>query len=267
MEFGPLAFEIFIPMRLFSTDLDGTLLGHPEGLARFSQRWATCETHHRPRLVYNTSRTVADTLSLVETRQLPQPDFILGSLGTEYHDATSTSDAGLREHFRLGWDLETVEEIVGAIPGLRRQPLPTLRFKSSWLWIRARRDEIDTLARRLHAAGLRVNLIYSARYFLDIVPQQAGKGRSLAWLCQRLRLPLDQVLVAGDSGHDADMFLLPETHGIVVENALPELHAVAINPRTYVARRPMAEGVIEGLEHFGVLRTEAAAQREAAVFH
>lgn len=250
-------------MRLFSTDLDGTLLGNPEGLARFTQRWAARETHHRPLLVYNTSRTVADTLSLVGTRQLPQPDFILGSLGTECHDATSTSDAGLREHFRLGWDLETVEEIVGATPGVRRQPLPTLRFKSSWHWIRARRDEIDALARRLHAVGLRVNLIYSARYFLDIVPQHAGKGRALAWLCRRLQLALENVIVAGDSGHDADMFLLPETRGIVVENALPELHAVAINPRTFIARRPMADGVLEGLEHFGVLHGHTTAQCEA----
>lgn len=253
-------------MRLFSTDLDGTLLGHPEGLARFSQRWAACEIHHRPRLVYNTSRTVADTLSFIESRQLPQPDCILGGLGTEYHDATSTSDAGLRERFRLGWDLETVEEIVGAMPGLRRQPLPTLRFKSSWHWIRARRDEIETLERRLHAAGLRVNLIYSARYFLDIVPQQAGKGRALAWLCQRLQIPLKHVIVAGDTGHDADMFLLPEVRGIVVENALPELHAVALNPRTFVSRWPMAEGVLEGLDYFGALAAKAAAPAEADAF-
>lgn len=253
-------------MRLFSTDLDGTLLGNPEGLAQFSHRWTTLDPGQRPLLAYNTSRTVADTLALVEARQLPEPDVILGSLGTELHGGPAGSDIALRERFRLGWDLETIEEIVGALPGLRRQALPTLRFKSSWLWIRARRDEIEALQRRLYASGLRVNLIYSARYFLDIVPQQAGKGAALAWLSQRLRLPLDQVLVAGDSGHDSSMFLLPEVRGIVVENALPELHAVALNPRTFVARRPMAAGIVEGLEHFGVLTPEMAAQAAVPAF-
>lgn len=250
-------------MRLFSTDLDGTLLGNPEGLAHFTQRWAALDPEHRPLLAYNTSRTVADTLALAGARQLPEPDVILGSLGTELLGGPAGAEVALRERFRLGWDLETIEEIVGALPGLRRQPLPTLRFKSSWLWIRARRDEIEALERRLHAAGLRVNLIYSARYFLDIVPQHAGKGPALAWLCRQLQISLSEVLVAGDTGHDASMFLLPEVHGIVVENALPELHAVALNPRTFVSRLPMAEGVVEGLEYFGVLA--GATSRSEAV--
>ncbi len=246
-------------IRLFSTDLDGTVLGNPEAADRFSEQWSSLEPQRRPLLVYNTGRTVADTRSLVAARHLPQPDVIIGSVGTEVHHPAEDCSAEFCARFRLGWDAAQVGEIVARIPGVRRQSMEQLPFKSSWFWIRARRDEIESLDRRLHAAGIRANLIYSCRYFLDVVPAQGGKGHALTWLCERLRIPLSQVLVAGDTGNDSGMFQLPDVRGIVVENALPELLAAALNPRTFVARQPMADGVIEGLTHFGVFPAAVAA--------
>lgn len=240
-------------IRLLSTDLDGTLLGHPAAANRFTEQWSALEPHRRPLLVYNTGRTVADTQSLVASRLLPEPDFIIGSVGTEVHDPHAECNADFCARFQLGWNTAVIDEIVGSIPRIRRQPADQRPFKSSWFWIRARREELEALGTRLHDAGIRANLVYSCRYFLDVIPQHGGKGPALAWLCERLQLPLSQVLVAGDTGNDASMFLLPDVHGIVVENALPELLAVAIGPRTYVARQPMADGVLEGLVHFGIL--------------
>jgi hydroxymethylpyrimidine pyrophosphatase-like HAD family hydrolase len=90
------------------------------------------------------------------------------------------------------------------------------------------------------------------------VPARAGKGRALAWLCQRLSIAMPEVLVAGDTGNDSAMFQLPGVNGIIVENALPELLAATHGGRTYVARRSMADGVLEGLAHFGVLTSASA---------
>lgn len=243
-------------IRLLSADLDGTLLGNPAAAVRFFEQWSSLEPHRRPLLVYNTGRTVADTRSLVAAQLLPEPDFIIGSVGTEIHDPNADCHADFCSRFQLGWNTAVIDEIVGAIPGIRRQPVPR-PYKSSWFWIRARRDEIDRLAAQLHAAGIRANLIYSCRYFLDVVPQHGGKGPALAWLCERLGLPLSAALVAGDTGNDSSMFVLPDVRGIVVENALPELLASALGPRTYVARQSMADGVLEGLAHFGVLQSAA----------
>jgi hydroxymethylpyrimidine pyrophosphatase-like HAD family hydrolase len=75
---------------------------------------------------------------------------------------------------------------------------------------------------------------------------------------QRLGISTAEVLVAGDTANDSAMFLLDGVNGIVVENALPELLMVTNAERTYVARRALADGVLEGLAHFGVL-TDAPA--------
>ena len=46
------------PIKLFSTDLDGTLLGNPEATLRFATAWAALPAATRPLLVYNSGRLV-----------------------------------------------------------------------------------------------------------------------------------------------------------------------------------------------------------------
>jgi len=88
---------------------------------------------------------------------------------------------------------------------------------------------------------------------LDVLPGSATKGGTLDWLCRHVSVPLERVLVAGDTGNDASMFLLPGVRGIVVENAQPELIEAVIKAPTFNATRVVADEVLEGLEHFGVI--------------
>ena len=80
-----------------------------------------------------------------------------------------------------------------------------------------------------------------------------------------MHIALRDVVVAGDTGNDSSMFLLPDVKGIVVENALPELLSAALNQQTFVARSAMADGVLEGLAHFGVLSLPTRWSREQPV--
>lgn len=245
-------------IRLFSTDLDGTLLGDPAAAGRFTAAWTGIDRRFRPLLVYNTGRTVSDTRSLVAARELPEPDYIIGSVGTELHDSLYNGADEFHQQFGPGWNRARVEEIVGRMPGVKPQPAAfSHAFKSSWFWVRARREEVLELESRLQREGLQAQVIYSCRYFLDVVPARAGKGASLAWLCRRLQIALEEVLVAGDTGNDTGMFLLPGVKGIVVNNALPELMAEVARLPVFVAASGLADGVIEGLGHFGVLRSPA----------
>ena len=247
-------------IRLFSTDLDGTLLGQPAACWRFAEAWAGLPVGRRPILVYNTSRTVENTRAMVQTRGLPEPDFIIGSVGTELYDGLYNSADDFRRQFAEGWNLERVQEVVRLTPGVMEQPPECQHpYKSSWYWTRARRDDVEDLALRLREAGIQAHVDYSCRYFLDVVPVRAGKGRALTWLCSRLHIAMGDVLVAGDSANDSSMFLLSGVRGIAVGNALPELLADLGRRQIFVAQGTMADGVVEGLRYFGVFdATEGA---------
>jgi sucrose-6F-phosphate phosphohydrolase len=261
-------------IKLFSSDLDGTLLGNPESTLRFKQVWEGLEAAARPLLVYNSGRTVKDMRGLVASRRLPEPDYMIGGVGTELHDFHGNRDVPeFHAQFGEGWDLAKVEAIMSAMPGVERQPPEFLHpYKSSWYLYRADRTKIDELRRRFKEAGLDVHVIYSSLRDLDVLPSRANKGNALAWLCGQLRLPLEQVLVAGDTANDSAMFLLPGVHGIVVENAQPELFEAVVKLPTFVPRKVMADGVLEGLQYFGVVpevpapRSLPAAQRHQAAW-
>ena len=240
---------------LFATDLDGTLLGNPESTHRFKQTWEALSKKKRPALVYNSGRSLADMKALIAARKLPAADHLIGGVGTELYDVKNGRvPPEFSGQFGEGWDLALIERMVGETAGIERQPPEFLHpYKSSWFWPRADSAQLAALRQRLADAGLRVTVVYSSLRYLDVLPAEADKGNALAWLCRSLKIPLESVLVAGDTGNDSGMFLLPGVSGLVVENAQPELFEAVVKLPVYVARAVMADGVLEGLQHYGVI--------------
>jgi sucrose-6-phosphatase len=243
------------PIKLFCSDLDGTLLGNPEATRRFKQTWEDLAPSKRPLLCYNSGRLLEDMLSLLRIEALPQPEFLIAGLGTQLFDVREGKALHeFNEQFRDGWDLAKIEQILAAFPGVTRQPPEFLHpYKSSWYLQMASPETIELLTKQLAEAGLRVCVIYSSGRDLDVLPANTSKGHALSWLCERLALPLGQVLVAGDTANDSSMFLLPGIKGIVVENAQPELHEAVVHLPTFGATRGFADGVLQGLVHFRVI--------------
>lgn len=243
------------PIRLFSTDLDGTLLGNPEAAQRFIAAWQSQSDDTRPLLVFNSGRLVPDMQGLVAEGALPAPDYYIGGVGTQIVEAATGKpleefDGRLLE----GWDRDRVQEVMAGF-GLEYQPE---RFqnacKSSWFYDHAQPDQIEAIRTALAEAGVDASIVYSSQMDLDILPRHATKGGALRWLCEKLGISLDEVIVAGDTGNDSSMFLLPKVRGIIVQNAQPELFEATVKvKRAYTSRQIMADGVLEGLCEHGVV--------------
>jgi hydroxymethylpyrimidine pyrophosphatase-like HAD family hydrolase len=114
-------------------------------------------------------------------------------------------------------------------------------------------DEVGAAAREA-LDGLEVDVLVSANVFLDVLPRGVDKGSTLRRVLAWMGAADDACVVAGDSMNDLALF---ETglRGIAVGNCEPALRQrVEDMGWVYVASAEGVGGLLEGLEHHGVLR-------------
>jgi len=167
-------------------------------------------------------------------------------------DALTGVDTGYAEFNGHGLDALEIATLVRDFPGLRRQPERYQHDrKSSWYLHDADEDRLSELRGKLGGNGFKVKIVYSSNRDLDILPANADKGNALVWLCRKLDIGLEEVVVAGDTGNDADMFALQGVRGIIPANGFDELRRrIAADGLVYQASLREADGVVEGLRHW-----------------
>jgi mannosylfructose-6-phosphate phosphatase len=243
------------PLRLFSTDLDGTVVGNNDATRRFRDFWQSLPDEHRPVLVFNSGRLVDDQLALLEEVPLPRPDYIIGGVGTMLHaKERSELESAYRHSLGTGFDPKRIANVMGRISDVTMQEEQYQHgLKSSWFLHDADDKALADIENALLAADIDARIIYSSGRDLDILPKAADKGAALAWLCGQLHIGLDESAVAGDTGNDRAMFELNDVRGVIVGNALPELVSLANrNSRFYLSGATEADGVMDGLRHWGL---------------
>ena len=241
-------------VKLVCSDIDGTVLGVPEAVVEFRRIWDGLGDD-RPMLIYSTGRLLEDAKRVIHEGGLPMPDYFIGGVGTMVEEVKCGEV--LKEYSQVldqNWDRAKVDAIVCGVDGIKPQADEQQHeWKSSWFWYDASEADLESLRSKLKDAGLEAQVIYSSARDLDVLPVTANKGNALRWITKRLGIELDEVVVCGDTGNDASMFLVPGVRGIAVGNAEPELLESIRGTDAHLAKGEVAAGVIEGLRVFGVI--------------
>lgn len=249
-----------IDIKVLSFDIDNTLIDLDTLESDFTTIWGKFKPEADVLLTYNTGRLFADVSKLIERSIIPVPDYIIGGVGTHifnYRQKTVLTE--FEKVLEEGWNVKRVEEVVESLDfQIKLQPEAYQHaFKRSYFLENATYRQISQIGNIFSASELDVNVIYSGRQYLDILPRWANKGNALYWLLKYLDREPGHALVAGDSGNDLAMFELEGVHGIVVKNAEAELLEKINSRKVYYAQRRKEAGVVEGLINFGLMPPEA----------
>ena len=239
--------------RLVVCDIDNTLIGDREALTEFL-RWI--ETH-RDRVAFGvaTGRVLERTLDVLEEWDIPRPDVLVTAVGSEifYSRPELVTDLSWKRAVNHRWDPEGLRDCLAEVPGIRLQPRRDQReFKISYFVDLTSWPGTREVRKLIRDRGLAASVIFSHQEFLDLLPVRASKGRAIRHLAARWGFSLDHVLVAGDSGNDADM-LRSGALGVVVNNHSSELKYLRGRERIHFAGSSYARGIVEGIRHHDFL--------------
>jgi hydroxymethylpyrimidine pyrophosphatase-like HAD family hydrolase len=233
---------------ILATDLDGTFLGgsaaERSALYDYLQAW-----RDRLLLVFVTGRDLAFIRALTADGWVPEPDFVIGDVGTTVVDG--------RRHQPLepvqgpierlwGGSTARVKALLADEPGLALQPVMGDRRVSYYYDPATLRPEtID----KVRAAGF--DVILSAGVYFDVMPRGVAKGPTLLRFVETLSLDPARVLVAGDTMNDLSLF---ETglDGVAVGNSEPELVArIGALPTVHHSPHDGCAGIADAIRRFG----------------
>jgi len=238
--------------RLLVSDIDGTLLGDRRALARLLALLK--ENEQRVALAVATGRRIESARKVLKENGVPTPDVFITAVGTEIHyGARLAPDAAWARALDYAWRPDEIRRVLRDLPGLRSQPQrEQRRYKISYDVDPRRAPAVSEIHRLLRRESLKANVIYSHGAYLDVLPVRASKGQALRFIALRWGMSMDRVLVAGDSGNDAEM-LRGDSLGVVVGNHSSELRALAGEPGVYFAKGECAQGILEAIDHYSFL--------------
>lgn len=231
------------------TDIDDTLVGDPDSLARLLE-W---RERKAPGVAFGvaTGRTLPMALEILEEWGVPLPDLLVTSVGTEtWLGPDLRQSRSWERHIRHDWRRGDVAAALAGIPAITPQPERKQGpYKVSFDIVPGRSIDLEAIRRTLRTRGLRARLVPSQGRFLDVLPVRASKGLAVRFLALQLGLPLENFLVAGDSGNDLEM-LLGDTKAVVVGNHKPELESLRGRDRVFFANASYAGGILEGIASY-----------------
>jgi sucrose-6F-phosphate phosphohydrolase len=265
---------------LVCTDLDRTLLPNGNCLESALARPTFSALVERPEivLVYVTGRHKALVEQAIAEYSLPQPDFVIGDVGTSIYRITAgdwREWPQWTEEIAPDWqdrDHAAIQQLFDHLPGLVLQERTKQnRFKLSY-YVSPATDLPQLLAamrRQLAQYVIRAEIIYSVDEaensgLLDVLPASATKFHAVNFLMQQLGFSVENTVFAGDSGNDLPV-LASAINSVLVANASSDVREEAVQlaqqqstgHALYLAKGGFmgmngnySAGILEGVAHF-----------------
>ncbi|CAL9246672.1 unnamed protein product [Arabidopsis halleri] len=255
------------PPLMIVSDLDHTMVDHQDhenlSLLRFNSLWEYAYRRDSL-LVFSTARSPILYKELRKEKPLLTPDIIITSIGTEiaFGNSMVPDHAWVESLNTDKWNREIVLEETRKFPELTLQPKTEQRLHKVSFYIDEGKGEALTkeLSQLLEKRGLDVKIIYSWGKNVDVIPRGAGKGEALEYLLKKLQaegiFPVN-TLACGDSEHDAELFSIPDVHGVMVSNSQEELlkwrsENALNNLKVIHSTERCAGGIIQAIGHFNL---------------
>lgn len=240
--------EIYCDRAIF-TDLDQNLLGDKQSIPQL----LTILRRHRKttKLAIITGRRLDQALKIMKKYNIPEPDILITSGGTEiYYVPELSADMAWARHIDYQWSPHKVRQILHEFPGLKKQAKSEQsRFKLSY-FIDPELADVDEIRQLLNQEEQSVNVQLSFGQYLDIMPMRASKGLALRYVADRWQVPLERIFVAGGSGADEDMMRGNTLAAVVANRHHEELSQLVNIDRIYFSTAPYAAGIVEALEYY-----------------
>lgn len=236
--------------RAIFSDLDQNLAQIPHELEKFVG--VIRDNRKRSSFGIATGRRLDSALKKMKRLNIPQPDVLITSLGTEiYYAPNLTKHTAWEEHIDHLWKPGIVRRLLADTPGIELQEkLEQSPYKISYFYDPDKAPAVEEITSLLYQNDQTVTVQVSFGQFLDIVPVRAAKGKALRWIANQWNIPIEKILVAGGSGADEDM-MRGNTLAVVVANRHDEELSDLIDlERVYFAQNAGAAGILEAIEYY-----------------
>ncbi len=236
--------------RAIVSDLDQNLIGDDASLHRLIE--VLREHRKTSKFAIATGRRFDSALRLMKKHNIPEPDILISSCGTEiYYAPNFSADIAWSRHIDYHWSPHKVKKLLAELPGLKLQPKSEQsRFKISYFIDPDIAPDLETINSLLHQNELSLHLNFAFGQYLDILPQRASKGMALRYIADLWQIPLERIFVAGGSGADEDMMRGNTLAAVVANRHNEELSQLTDVERIYFAKKPFAEGILEALDYY-----------------
>jgi sucrose-phosphate synthase len=239
------------------SDIDGTLiepsLNNP-GLEELKTYLANRSNNMA--FAMASGRNLELVKKVINEEQFPLPDFVICSVGTEIYYTNGKDyilDKGWATFLAGRWKRDEIANRLKKIKWIKLQEDEAQNpFKISYYYEKEKYN-YDELIDALGSGWYNVNIIPSHGQYIDFIPKRASKGNAIKFLCRKWNISLANVVAAGDSGNDIDMFR-GAIKGIIVGNRSEELANYVTSKNIYVAKESASSGILEGLRYYKIIK-------------